>query len=301
MTAILLLGYNRPENIIKRVGEISRNNPSHLYISLDKCEDRSVSDSMKDAFERAVRNYHDPSRITFTQQVENLGISNHIRVAIDKTLETEKQIVILEDDISIGSKFLSHLEVGYKSTVKGPNVGTIGGFSGVPILIDPIRNYWRKSKYFSAWGWMVGVDTWSKYQPLIPPGEIETQLKDSNSWQSLSNVQRKTWVGRFEKVRRYPKLTWDYQMQYTTFKYDLVHTLPLFRICENEGFADSRSTNTRNPRPKWMQSEIICEAKFSHLDLPWPSQLVLDQVDSFTISGDSGLRKGINKVRGLNS
>jgi hypothetical protein len=45
----------------------------------------------------------------------------------------------------------------------------------------------------------------------------------------------------------------------------------------------------------------MCEANFSHLELPWPSQLVLDQVDSFTISGDSGLRKGINKVRRLNS
>jgi len=301
MTAILLIGYNRPENIIKRVAEISKNGPSHLYISLDKCEDERISNAMKDAVEKAAENYHDPSRITFTRQVENLGISNHIRVAIDKTLETEKQIAILEDDISVGSKFLSQLEAGYESVVKGTNVGTIGGFSGVPILINPIRNYWRKSKYFSAWGWMVDADTWSKYLPVIPDGDIEMQLKNSNSWNHLSSVQRKTWVGRFEKVRKFPRLTWDYQMQYTTFKFDLVHTLPLFRICENEGFADSRSTNTRNPRPKWMQSEIICESEFSHGELPWPSQLVLDQVDSFTISGDSGLRKGVNKVRRFNS
>jgi len=272
-----------------------------LYISLDKCHDQSVSKAMQHAVEQAAKAYSEPSKITFIQQKKNLGISNHIRLAIDKAFESENKLVILEDDIRIGPKFLSQLEFRYATTKEDKNVGTIGGFSGVPILVNSMRNYWRKSNYFSAWGWMTGIETWTKYLPLIPDGDIEKQLKNSNSWNQLSSVQRKTWVGRFEKVRKFPRLTWDYQMQYTTFKFDLVHALPLFRICENEGFADSRSTNTRNPRPKWMQSEIICESDFSHEVLPWPSQLVLDQVDAFTISGDSRLRKRINNLRRVTS
>jgi hypothetical protein len=82
-----------------------------------------------------------------------------------------------------------------------------------------------------------------------------------------------------------------------TFKYDVAHYLPLYRICENVGFNDIRSTNTKNLQPKWMQSSVIYEREFSQKLLPDFLSKLGSNVDTFTISGDSKLRKSINNVR----
>ena len=48
-----------------------------------------------------------------------------------------------------------------------------------------------------------------------------------------------------------PSLTWDFQMQFTSFVNNLYHLLPKYRLCDNVGFDDLRATNTKNRRPNW--------------------------------------------------
>jgi hypothetical protein len=144
---------------------------------------------------------------------------------------------------------------------------------------------------------MVGRHTWSKYEQFLPHGDLDAELSKSQSWALLTPIQKTTWLTRFEKVRSYPKLTWDYQMQFMTFKYDLTHHLPLFRICENTGFNDLRSTNTVNRKPKWMQENRIYDREFTQKELPDSILTLMNHIDSFTISGDSNLRKSLNRLK----
>lgn len=252
---------------------------------------------MLDAVDEAASHSSMASRITLWQQSQNLGLSRHIKSAIDKSLELEEQVVVLEDDIRIGNKFISELDTANRKLNSAQKFATVGGFSGFPIVGNIAKNYWRKSNYFSAWGWMAGRETWAKYQLILPDGDFNDHFSESQSWRYLTSIQQDTWIRRFEKVRTNPELTWDYQMQYMTFKYDLQHLLPLFRICENVGFDDVRSTNTRNKKPKWMQSTVLYERDFSTDDIPEYFNRILGSVDSFTISGDSALRKQINRLR----
>ena len=298
MFAILLIGYNRPENILHRVAEISLNKPTKLYISIDKSPEENVSREMSMAVERAASLSNISDQIIVWNQKKNLGLAQHIKTAIDKSLELEERIIVLEDDIRIKDSFAAQLSSGYELLHGTGDFATIGAFSGVPIIGNHTKNFWRGTNYFSAWGWMIGRDIWSKYQINLPAGDMQNHLKNSDSWNGLSSTQKETWLIRFEKVRNNHQLTWDYQMQYMTFKYDLKHYLPLFRICENVGFADPRSTNTRNSQPKWMQSSLIYSREFSAKPLPRRTELFFRKVDSFTISGDSKLRKIVNKVRG---
>jgi len=299
VSAVLLLGFNRPENIIQRVSEISENSPKHLYISIDKCADEATSREMHLAVDRAIENYHDTANVTVIWQSSNLGLANHVKLAIDKSLESEEKIIVIEDDIKISRNFVRDMSLSFDSFGEKDNFGTVGGFSGIPFSKNLNRNYWRKTSAFSAWGWMIGQNAWSKYLPQIPSGNLKDKLNNSVSWASLSSTQKATWLNRFEKVRSNPSLTWDYQMQYMTFKFDLFHMLPLFRICENVGFGDSRSTNTKNPKPNWMQSEIVSEGVFKGEIPSRAARVISKHIDSYTISGDSMLRKSVNSIRRL--
>jgi hypothetical protein len=297
VSAVLLIGFNRPGNIIERVREISQNSPKHLYISIDKCEDRAIYNEMQVAVNDAIEHYHDSAKVTVIWQPSRLGLARHVKSAIDESLESEKEIIVVEDDVKISTNFVRDMSGAFDTFGNKNDFGTVGGFSGIPFSQSWKQNYWRRTLVFSAWGWMIGQNTWSKYQPQIPPGDIKDQFGDSASWASLSSTQKATWLNRFEKVRSNPSLTWDYQMQYMTFKFDLFHVLPLFRICENLGFGDSRSTNTKNPKPKWMQTEHISEGEFKGELPPFVASVISRRIDSYTISGDSRFRKSINTLR----
>lgn len=297
MASVLLLGYNRPENIGQRINELSVCKPDRLYVSIDKCNDKSVTRDVLITVEAALSKSGVTFQTELWQQEVNLGLSLHIQSAIDKALEREEEIIVLEDDIRIGHDFVSKLESAYERLSKDREFATVGGFSGIPIFGDHLKNYWRRTKYFSAWGWMIGRGTWDKYERVLSDVDLDAELKNSKSWRSLNTTQQETWLTRFRKVGENPNLTWDYQMQFMTFKYDLAHYLPLYRICENVGFNDTRSTNTKNLQPKWMQSSVIYEGDFSQRLFPEFFSQIGSNVDALTISGDSKLRKSINSVR----
>lgn len=297
MTAVLLIGFNRPENLSQRMIELSKNRPSRLYISIDGTDNAENRRRIVTNIENGSKQYFDPSTINLNILSKNMGLSRHIQSAVSKILETEEEVIILEDDIRISNTFVVQLNYGYQLYANSANFGTIGGFSGVPFFSGIKRNYWRETTTFSAWGWMIGRNSWSKYSIQIPKGDLEEQLRGSKSWHSLSKTQKIVWLHRFEKVRANPSLTWDYQMQFMCFKNDLINILPLFRICENVGFADSRSTNTKNAKPAWMQDDILFEKDFKKKLSSIPSMMLSKHVDAFTISGDSFLRKKVNQFK----
>ena len=96
---------------------------------------------------------------------------------------------------------------------------------------------------------------------------------------------------RFEKVAKNPMFTWDYQMQFMSFKYDLDHILPVFRISDNEGFDDERSTNTKSLRPRWMGKVVKVSDNLIVRSVPATLNKLFERVDSVTIAGDSKVKQ----------
>jgi len=297
VSAILLIGFNRPEFLERRIREIATNEPSNLYISIDGNRDKSVSRKIRSTIDSTIEETSLNSRVQIDFKKTNLGLSNHISQAVSHVLECEEKVVILEDDIRIGENFTKNIMNAYEQVSNCPSIGTIGGFSSIPGNFPLSGNYWRPTKYFSAWGWAINSQNWEMYRRHLPKLNIAKSLANSQTWKELSQHQKITWMSRFEKVADNPDLTWDYQMQYMTFKYDFTNLLPFKRICENEGFNDSRSTNTKSLRPMWMGSTVIDQSEFTARLNRQLSTYIDCHLDSFTISGDSKFRSRVNQIK----
>jgi hypothetical protein len=83
MASVLLLGYNRPENIVQRINELSVCKPERLYVSIDKCNDKSVTKDMLIAAETALGKSEVTFQTKLWQQEVNLGLSLHIKSALE--------------------------------------------------------------------------------------------------------------------------------------------------------------------------------------------------------------------------
>jgi hypothetical protein len=296
---VLLIGFNRPDLIADRLLEVEKYCPQDIQIrlSIDGARQKNPKDDLSqreiiqlaDKFSRSLGN-----RFIYKVQSINLGCDAHINHAISESLKEFEAVVCLEDDIEIGSQTINSLFEKY--LISKPEIlCAMSSFKSNGNFVQKyLRNYWRKSNYFSAWGYLVSSDFWSKFELATDPISISRKLETSSYWSKLPSYKKDTWLGRFERGNI------DYQIQLEVFSKNIEISLPLFRMIENIGLGDSRATHTYHKRPKNMFG-VGPSTIFPTVDSEIRSSLVnriLNYVDSNTWAGDGfltvrGRRTGI--------
>ena len=250
---VLLLGYNRPEYIKARLIEIMSWDPPGIYISIDGPKNENDSQAYKEINDFLL-NYKNEKNITIYSNQKNLGLSHHITGAITSIFKIEESLIIVEDDIEI----FKNAYLSMSKILNNPNLNKyalVSGFSSLPapprILRNFLSNKFRVATYTSLWSWGIRKEIWELYELDISKLDSKIAVSKSKLWKKLSSRQKNIWLHRFKKVSDDPKKTWDYQMQFMCFRYDLLSLSPIFRAVDNVGFADIRSTNTKYKKPRF--------------------------------------------------
>lgn len=255
---ILIIGFNRPDLLEKRLREIKNLGTKKLYISLDgfKCADSNMESNEILLRRRAViKKLEGNCHITLWESEFNQGLAANVSSSISKVLELEEHVLIIEEDISISEAAYNSLVLRAQQYIQESHrvICLFSPYtrpSGLFFRFMP-TNKWRDSPYFSPWGWYVSRRVWSNYS-LILPYNFHEILEKSCTWRKLSEKSKLIWMSRFQKVFDNPTFTWDYQFQYLMFINNLLATIPIYRLVENEGFQDDRSTNTKSKKPRWI-------------------------------------------------
>ncbi len=292
-TAALLIGYKRIDFIQNRLVELSRNVNIPLIVSIDG-SDKSTQNLMTTIVKEFLIE-HPWMNISLISRDRNLGLANHVTLAISEVLNEYDQVIVIEDDIVVSCSFIENMLNGLSIMKAHDNIGAVAGFSGfTSTKINPITDKWRTSKYFPAWGWATNRDLWKEYELQIPDN-FAVVLAQSRTWRSLGRYRKKMWCYRFMKVANNSPHTWDYQMQYLLFRRELKTLLTTNRISDNEGFESMHSSNTKGKRPRWMGEPSvfggILEMRISK------ASRVYEIGDAFTIAGDKRLAEDIASLR----
>lgn len=287
-TAILVLGFNRPEFLSQQLQFLTSNNFGNLFASID-CD---ISGNIDREILEVSKQFNEMVHWNFRRK--HLGIGNHLPFAVNELFKNYDNVIILEDDIRISPKVL-HSGINLLSKKLPDRIFTIGFFGALPskkifhhFFGD---NVWRETNFFSSWGWGVQKESWEHYSQFLDSKNLELSLASSQKWKDLRQVSKERWIARFRKVSNYPNLTWDYQMQYATFKEDLVHLLPVYRSADNIGFNDLRSINTKSLKPFWYIGETYTNLVSGHLTNFGFKSKLLQFVDRITWAGDIVLRR----------
>jgi len=224
-----------------------------LYIAVDgpkNIEEKVITLAISEMLDRYKRN----SKITIWLNDSNFGLSKNVTWSISKVLITEANLIVIEDDIFMTKNiYLSISEL--LNTSNDEKLGVVGGFSAIPAppkaLQFLIRNKFRPTTRINIWGWGIRKDAWNLYERELPEVDFREVLKDSISWNKLPKRIKNIWVGRFIKVSKNPSLTWDFQVQFMSFRHDLNNYLPRFRALDNLGFESVNSTNTKLRRSRY--------------------------------------------------
>ena len=293
---VLLIGYNRPELLVRRVEELLRNNVEILHISVDGCD--SLRETMQETLEIVSLLCKNKCAITYKIHETNIGLAKHITNEISRLTVIHSEIIVLEDDIQIGENFLVNMARGLDYLRVSKTMGIVSAFSPInQIRYFKLPNKWRKTPYFSCWGWLCTREVWEKYVLDISEIKVNEALSNSKTWQVLNKWQQFLWLSRFLKIQRNPYHTWDIQFQFMCFRYGITNIAPVFSLTNNEGFNDIRSAHTKEKKPRWMSSLRIESTLIRNTISPSASVLFSRFIEPLTTSGDSRLIRLRNSVK----
>lgn len=289
--AILVIGYNRADFLYQRLLELHNIGLNHVHVSIDCNSYGQVNPEIDRIRKKKFPNFH------WIYAEKPLGIGKHVPQAVTSILKDYEGVVVIEDDCKVSpvalTTAISQLREGLEEDVL-----TIGFHSSlaIPRFLTgfEINNYWRKSHFFSPWGWGTTRDAWKSYSQELHEEFIESELKNSTYWNLKPKISQDRWLRRFKLVSRFPNITWDYQMNYAGFRSNKFHLIPMYRCVENVGFDNDRATNTKGKRPSWYLGREIANSKFSQ-----PGKIkiffarLISIVDRFTWAGDLNIKKDL--------
>ena len=290
--AILIIGFNRPDFLLERlktVGKLQLEN-TEIFVSLDFPRKDHATD--KDAHSEILNQLEIfKSNLDFHLFIEksNQGCDRHIPAAISKVLEKCDGVLVIEDDIMIPDVQIKSILALANINFREKKTEPIVSMSGIAFGHLLRFNRWRKTPYFTAWGYFLFKDFWNCHKRLMNSLDFASgdSLQHSHYWNKLSRRKKMLWTERFSRKN------YDYLIQKSLFTLDARAYAPVFRIADNLGFGIPGAVHTRFSVPYFLRQTV----KFSsqgfnpnHFKSNFLSKFLVF-VDSNTWAGDGWLSK----------
>jgi len=254
---VLLLGFNRPELLKKRINEIYESKVENLYISIDGGSESHTIEM--DLFKQyAQKKLSKLQCFNLNHHKDNLGLVRHITGEISNVLNKHQYIIVIEDDVKISINFINNMISGLNIHKRDNLIGVVSGFS--PVHFKYFQNKWRISRYPYIWGWACSKATWQSYTYDLSEVDIEQKLLRSKSWNELKPSQKIKRLELFKKAQVKPLDTWDSQLVFLSYCMNFINLAPIFSMVGNEGFEDSRAVHTKGKKPKFVTTLNLNDA-----------------------------------------
>lgn len=160
---VLVLAYNRPLHLQKCLDSLGNNlgfSKHQVVIAIDgmKSEsERQICDQVQLVATEFSRRH---TNVKVIRNHRNLGLGTSVLNNIDKVLENNSSIIVIEDDLVLSSHFLNFCEFGLTNYLHDKSVVAISGFS-LPIeSLD--ETYFLRGA--DCWGWATWKDRWDRFE-----------------------------------------------------------------------------------------------------------------------------------------
>jgi hypothetical protein len=296
----LLIGFNRPNLLRARLEELEhfRDKKVSIYISIDGPRPDNSDDILQISNIRKFLNDCE-MKDSFTAwfSSKNSGCDIHIYDSINKVLVTNDIVAVIEDDIAASSNAITELLSQAERQFSKGSISPLVMMSGISRKIIFTKNRWRKSKYFSAWGYALNRNFWAIHtecMKISDPGKIDSTLLESYQWQKMSKRKKVIWRERTSRAN------YDYAIQRTMIMEKLSSLAPIYRISDNVGHGVPGAAHTRFRTPWFLRYPALGKNDHFHSNNLSTGALegLLMWIDSQTWAGD-GLLSVRGRTRGI--
>ncbi len=195
---ILLIAFNRPENVKRVIESLALIKPKRLLFAVDGPRAGNASDQVKVAnVQNAIANLNWTTSVETYFRKENLGIRRGIPDAVSWAISKYGKVIVLEDDAVPGPEFHAYMSARLNQFEHNEKIGHISGYNQVPksSLTNP-ENMFRGSIYPESYAWGTWERAWKFYSDDInynPRFQYRNHASEM-VWESYFNLARKDYI-----------------------------------------------------------------------------------------------------------
>ncbi|MDA8751062.1 hypothetical protein N9M77_05895 [Planktomarina temperata] len=264
---VLLVVFNRLDEVKKSIEAISRIKPKYFYVFSDGARAGNLDDISRIA---AVRDYIEnvvnwECHFDFYHSQENVGCDTAVSKGLDRLFQGHEYGIILEDDCVATIRFFKYCEILLKRYKHDTRIGMIAGTNHIHDETENLDYFF--SRNYACWGWATWRRAW------------EFQDKSMNWRRSKENfdITRNIGFGIFSFVHYQICLrlidrgnveAWDWQWYFSLSAQNMLCIFPTTNLVENIGFSEM-ATHT-----SWRKEiyRVSLEASFSAEEITLPKK-----------------------------
>lgn len=164
---IVLFAYNRPEHTRRTLESLMANDlsdQSTLFIYADGPKD-SASEEVLLHIRRTravLREKQWCKEVHIVEQPKNKGLARSVIDGVTEVIGQHDQVIVLEDDLVLSTKFLSFMNKGLDKYQDRSEVMQISGFM-FPVDLFDVRQEALLLPFTSSWGWATWGRVWKNF------------------------------------------------------------------------------------------------------------------------------------------
>jgi len=241
---IVIFAFNRPETLKNTVTSLLTNEEaktSNLYIFVDGARLDKIGETEKvKTVQEYVKSIKGFRSIEYFFSDKNKGLSTSIINGVNQIINKYGKAIIIEDDLTVSSNFLSFMNQGLEKYEKERNIFSICGYTN---KINVPKNYTADS-YFctrsSSWGWATWADRWNSIDWILNDWKtIQSKASDFNKWGGSDCWKM---LNDWHKGKNQ---SWAIRFTFNQFLQNKLSLFPIISKVKNNGF-DGKGTNCKN-------------------------------------------------------
>jgi len=255
---VLVLGFNRPDQVRKLIDRLSQVKPKRVFFAVDGPRSNVETDRDLVAKTQSLANeFNWGCEVSTHFQESNLGCAQGVRAGIDWFFTQVSEGIILEDDVIPTGSFFQYSSELLDKFRFDQRVWCISGSNRLPTQEVSSEFSYRFSAIPQVWGWATWRDRWDQYsldiQGWRTNGLSYRELFKAVGYSPTAFIY---WSANFELMAKMAVDTWDIQLVNAAMKNKALTIVPNVNLVENIGWG-SEATHTREVPRSIQQVEEI--------------------------------------------
>ena len=243
---ILIIGFNRPDLMRRQINALRKFRPKQLYFHLDGPRVKSNSDSrliMENLAE--IDSIDWDASLKILKRDKNLGCKAAVIGAIEWVFETEKSVIIIEDDIEFDENFIHFCNKNLSDNISKESILAICGYN--PVLSSSFQNTNNVieivSSYPLLWGWATWKEKWLENYEVDPKIDLQA-IARFFKYNNYNFVFTFFILINILMIKSKRLDTWDYQLFVSSAIKKKKFIIPSNSLTNNLGFRED-ATHTK--------------------------------------------------------
>jgi hypothetical protein len=201
--SVLIIGYQRVQNIERIVNTCIEEGIRSIYISVDfpKTKDKIAFENYSAILDIGAKFENSSTTFKYNTYSKNLGCATHVISACDWVFELESNVIILEDDCLPSEYFFKYCSYYFQLERQMENLILASGSQFAPNLDDSSGT--TLSKYALIWGWATTRQHWERIKGgVCDSGDGKWNLWESDQekiyWQEGARRAKKGFVDAWD-------------------------------------------------------------------------------------------------------